>query len=479
MVQAQAIPESQLTTPERLSASFAEVARSVEKAVVSIEAKGRIPNPNETGGEPKEGEDILEFFRRQMPRRAATSVGSGFIVDPAGYIITNAHVVDESTRIKVKLGSGEEYIAEVVGSDEETDIAVLKIDAGKDLPVVKMGDSARAQVGDWVLAMGSPFGLAKTVTAGIVSQTLRETPYASAFQKFIQTDASINRGNSGGPLVNMNGEVIGVNSQIATSTGDSNGIGFALPSNEAEYVYRSIKADGHVRRGYMGAILDSVKVEYAKVYGLKEAKGAIVTEIRDPAAAAAAAGLQAGDVITEFNGIPVESAQDLIAKVAATAPKTAVSITYLREVGTELETRTAKLTLGERPNSAVKSSSGAETRKMPVDKAAVEPKPFGLTVVELNAETAKTYNAVGQKGVLVKDIDPASFIADMKAANGSDAIGEGDVIQRINRDVVTSISSFTTAAAKLKKGDPVVLHIKSFIPATRSLQLKVVQFTVQ
>src|SRR5258708_8856400 len=181
-------------TPENLSTSFAGVARAVEPAVVNIEAKGRVPEIT-TKGDPTPGasDDIMDFFRRQLPRRPQYAVGSGFIVEKSGYILTNAHVIENAARITVKLDSGEEYLAKLVGSDDETDIAVLKIDAGKDLPFAKLGNSDDSQVGDWVLAIGSPFGLARTVTAGIVSQTKRETPQSSPFQKFIQTDAAINK----------------------------------------------------------------------------------------------------------------------------------------------------------------------------------------------------------------------------------------------------------------------------------------------
>src|SRR5437762_10021258 len=254
-------------TPQSLSDSFAEVAKAVEPAVVSIDTKGKMPEVTAKGDtSPGDSGDIMDFFRRQMQRRPVYAVGSGFIVDPSGYILTNAHVIEDAARITVKLDSGEEFVAKVVGSDEETDLAILKIDAGRDLPFVKLGNSDQARVGEWVLAIGSPFGLVRTVTAGIVSQTKRETPQGSPFQKFIQTDAAINKGNSGGPLVNMNGEVIGINSQIATSTGDYNGIGFALPANEANFVYRQIASVGKVRRGYLGITLESVSEEFAKVY---------------------------------------------------------------------------------------------------------------------------------------------------------------------------------------------------------------------
>src|SRR6478672_12076102 len=279
-------------TPQTLSDSFAGVAKVVEPAVVSIDTKGKMPDITAKGeASPGDSGDIMDFFRRQMQRRPVYAVGSGFIVDKSGYILTNQHVVDDAARITVKLDSGEEYQAKVIGTDDETDLAVLKIEAGHDLPFVKLGNSDQARVGEWVLAMGSPFGLTRTVTAGIVSQTNRETPQGTAFQKFIQTDAAINKGNSGGPLVNMNGEVIGINSQIATSTGDYNGVGFALPSNEASYVFDQILKNGKVRRGYLGVGLETVKSEFAAVYGLKEAQGAIVVEFREAQGAALIAGL--------------------------------------------------------------------------------------------------------------------------------------------------------------------------------------------
>lgn len=465
------------TSPEKLSASFAEVARIVEPAVVNIDTKGKVPDVT-AKGEKENSDDILESFRRQIQQRPMRAVGSGFIVDKAGYILTNAHVIEDAARIIVRLDSGEEYTGQVVGIDTETDLAVLKIDAGKDLPFVKIGNSDRAQVGDWVLAIGSPFGLARTVTAGIVSQTNRETPYASAFQKFIQTDAAINRGNSGGPLVNMDGEVIGVNSQIATSTGDYNGIGFALPSNQALNVYNQIRQNGKVRRGYLGVSLDSVKTEYAKVYGLPEAKGAIVTDIREKQGAAAKAGLAAGDVIVEFNGQKIESAQDLITKVAATIPEQTVSVIYYRETGEKLERKSLTLKLDERPSRDLALGSN-ERKVLPVNGGREEAKPFGLTLAELTSAMAATYNFEGQKGLLVKEINPASFIADVKSSTGDDALYKGDLIQRINRVTVADLKTFNEVARNLKTGDAVVLHVLSNNRMTRAPQFKIVQFTVQ
>ena len=477
-------PSASAVTPEMLSASFAKVSRRVEAAVVNIDTKGKIPEAVTFKGEKPAAtatnpDDIMEFFRQQMPRRPSYAVGSGFIVDKTGYILTNLHVVSDASRISVKLQSGEEFIAKVVGTDDETDLAVLKIEAGRELPFIKLGNSDAAQVGDWVLAIGSPFGLEQTVTAGIVSKIRRETPYASQFQKFIQTDAAINRGNSGGPLVDMNGEVIGINSQIATSTGDYNGIGFALPSNEAANVYQQIRLNGKVKRGYLGVILDSVKTEYAKVYGLPEAKGAIITEVRDKKSAAAAAGLLAGDVILEFDNEKISSAPDLIAKVAATVPEKEVGIIFLREVGTNLERKTARVKLGERPSNSKTADDEPAPTKLPVSDTKRPLEPFGLTLIELTPALAAVYKLEGAKGLIIKNINPASFIADVKNSNGADALIEGDLIQRINRVNVTDLKGFNEAANKLKKGDAVVLQVQTYDPRSRSLQYRIVQFTIQ
>jgi serine protease Do len=463
-------------TPQSLSASFADVAKIVEPAVVNIEAKGKVSDISAKGAAtPADPDDIMDFFRRQLPRRPQYAVGSGFIVDKSGYILTNAHVIENAARITVKLDSGEEFIAKVVGSDEQTDLALLKVEAGKDLPFVKLGNSDDAQVGDWVLAIGSPFGLARTVTAGIVSQTKRATPQSTPFQRFIQTDAAINKGNSGGPLVNLKGEVIGVNSQIATSTGDSNGIGFALPSNDASSVYSQLLKDGKVHRGFLGVALESVKPEYAKVYGLSDASGAIVTEVKPVPGPAAEAGIKVGDVIVEVNGQKVANAEDLIAKVANIVPQKDVTISYLREEGAKVDRKTVSVRLIERPLQRIEDSQ----RKLPVDGSPTDQRPFGLTLVDVTPTLAETYKVEGQKGVIVKEINPASYIADVKMSNGSDAFDEGDLIQRINRQPVVDLKSFNTLVSKLKPGDAVVMEVLAYNRLSRSTQMKVVQFTVQ
>src|SRR5947207_2773634 len=343
--------------PEALSASFVEIARRVEPAVVNIDTLQSSPDVAETDNEDKAdrtpGNPLYDMLRRQ-PQRPTRGVGSGFIIDAKGYILTNQHVIDGASRITIGLQTGERFRGKVIGVDSETDLAVIKIDVGREPPVMKFGDSSSIQVGDWVLAIGSPFGLEQTVTAGIISKKERDSQTFTNFQRFLQTDAAINRGNSGGPLVNMRGEAIGVNSQIATLTGDYNGIGFALPANETKFVCDQILTGGKVKRGYLGVTLESVRGEFARVYGLPDAKGAVVADIQPDdrngqPTPAAKAGFQINDVIVEFNGQAVQDSQDLIAKIAGSPVGETVTLGFIRNVDGKLDRRTVTVTLGERP----------------------------------------------------------------------------------------------------------------------------------
>ena len=470
--------------PEALSASFAEIARRVEPAVVNIETLTAAPEAAEKDEgdkeEPETTNPLLDMFRRQN-RRPQRGVGSGFIVDSKGYILTNEHVVEGATRITVGLQSGEKYRGRVIGIDEETDVAVIKIDSAQNLPTVTLGDSNAAQVGDWVLAIGSPFGLDQTVTAGIISKKERETPYFTSFQRFLQTDAAINRGNSGGPLVNMRGEVIGINSQIATSTGYYNGIGFALPASEASFVYQQIVSQGKVKRGYLGITLDSVKDEFAKVYGLNETRGAIVMDVQQTRdgqpTPAAKAGIQSNDIIVAFNGQPVVSAQDLITKVAGSPVGQAAELGYLRDIDGKLEKRTASVVLGERPGLQVTKSAD------PVAPKDTNPKGnlphLGITLQEITQQLIAEKHLTGVRGLYVKEVDPNGLAADVRLAGGVPALGEGDVITRINRVPVTTLADFQRVLNGLKPGDPIVLNVSRYQRDGDRIVQRIVQFTYQ
>jgi serine protease Do len=474
--------------PEALSASFAEIARRVEPAVVNIETLTAAPEVAEKDNDDKDDQSannpLLDMFRRQS-RRPSRGVGSGFIVDPKGYILTNEHVIEAATRITVGLPSGEKYRGRLVGIDDETDVAVIKIDAPQDLPTVTLGDSNAAQVGDWVLAVGSPFGLDQTVTAGIISKKERETPYFTSFQRFLQTDAAINRGNSGGPLVNMRGEVIGINSQIATSTGDYNGIGFALPATEANFVYRQIVSQGKVRRGYLGITLDSVKEEFARVYGLAEAKGAIVMDVQQTKdgqlTPAAKAGIQSNDIITEFNGQSVANAQDLIQRVAGSPVGHPVTLTFLREADAKLEKHTANVVLGERPPAQILRDANDLTTPKSKDS---DPKGnglhLGITLAELTQQLVTEKHLTGLRGLYVKEVDPNGLAADVRVLpGGQQALNEGDVITRINRVPVSTLGEFQRLVNSLKPGDPIVLNVSTHQGNPDRLTQRIVQFTYQ
>lgn len=468
--------------PEALSASFAEIARRVEPAVVKINTvtAAETSDAGETEGEDEEATEdklapnekgaesnpLTELFRRQNRRPSVPrGIGSGFIVDSAGIIITNQHVVEGATRIKVHLQSGENLYGHVIGSDEETDLAVIRVETKKPLPVV--------EVGDWVLAIGSPFEFDRTVTAGIISTKERESPQSSLV-RFLQTDAAINRGNSGGPLINMRGEVIGVNSQIATSTGDYNGIGFALPSNATSFVYRQLIAGGKVRRGYLGVVLESVQSEMASVYGLPEAKGAIVTNVREKEGPAAAAGILSGDIIVEFNNQPVATSQDLIAKVAASAVGENVPVTYLRDTNMKLERRTTQIRIGERPPPLSTTLRGMtqDGRSAPKadDANAARPR-LGIKTSELTAQLVTDLRLGNVRGLLVTEVTPGSI--------GDDAGLEVNmIIKRINRTTVTTNADFRRILETLKPGDPVVISVATASGTERAYET-ILQFTFQ
>ena len=466
--------------PEALSASFVEIAQRVEPAVVNIDTTQVTDASDESEERSGRAQNPLYDMLRRQPPRPTHGVGSGFIIDPKGYILTNHHVIDGANRITIGLLSGERFRAKVIGFDKETDLAVLKIDADHDLPTMKFGDSNHAQVGDWVLAIGSPFGLEQTVTAGIISKKDRDSAQFQTFQRFLQTDAAINRGNSGGPLVNMHGEAIGVNSQIATLTGDYNGIGFALPSNEAKFVAGQILSQGKVRRGFLGVTLESVRAEFARVYRLPEAKGAVIADMQPAengqSTPAAKAGLQVNDVIVEFNGQPVQDSNDLIAKVAGTNVGQTVTLTLLRDVEGKLDRRTVSATLVERPD--LSARSGDVSPKTKPEEVKTISARLGLTLGELTQQMIEEKHLNGVKGLFVKEVDPNGLAADLPE---SVRVVTGEVITRINRVPVTTLAEFQRVLDSLKPGDPVVLNLSRYERRMERAGIvqRIVQFTYQ
>src|SRR5438309_11149394 len=446
-----------LTVPDPIPASnsFAGIVNRVEPAVVNIattqvlERKQSKKRPQQQFDQDDPMQDFFDRFfdgRQDGPPQAERSLGSGVIVDKRGYILTNNHVVEQATKIQVQLsGSTQKYTAKVIGVDEDTDLAVIKIEANKELPTAKLGNSDGVQVGDWVLAIGSPFGLQATVTAGIVSAKDREHIGGAGhqFQKFLQTDAAINPGNSGGPLVDLAGEVIGINTAIITGSRGYEGVGFALPSTTAINVYDQIIKQGRVTRGSIGvSFQEELSTNTITLKSLGAPYGVVIEGV-EPGSPAEKAGLKGGDVITSVNGQVVKTGNDLVNPIAQAPIGSKVKLTYIRD-------RAQKETTAEvGDRTRVFPNSAGRLGEQPGETA---PPEFGLHVEELTPDRGHRVGMEGQKGVLVTEVDPASFADDLNFARG-------DVISTINGEAVTSVSDYRKAVSKLKHGEDVVFKV--------------------
>jgi len=449
-----------IPSPQQLSNQFSQIAKQLEPSVVNINTESTIKaqprrrrgGPDQDGGDEQNPFD--DFFDRffggqggnQGPIRER-SLGSGVIVDAKGYIVTNRHVVEKADRIRVRIDEdppGVLHDAKLIGADQETDLAVIKIDTDKALPVAKLGNSESMQVGDWVLAVGSPFGLSETVTAGIVSAKGRNIVPNRQFQSFIQTDAAINPGNSGGPLVNMAGEVIGINTAILTDTNAYAGVGFAMPSNTVITVYNQLIGPDHrVARGSIGIEFAAQEnPAIARVYGVNS--GVTISNVI-AGTPADQAGLQVGDTIVSVDGKPVKNGDELVADIAGRKPGTKVTLGFVRngkkqEAGVIVTDR-AKLfsaRLGE-------EDEGGE----PV---APKESKLGLTVRAVTNEMADRLDIAAGKGVIVQDVKPGAFADDV-------GLARGDVILEINKHAVNSEDDFNRVAATLKSGQDVVFLV--------------------
>jgi serine protease Do len=436
--------------PISLSSAFASISKSLGPAVVNISTTQVIEKPKGGTKTPHGKNDpFQDFFDRFFDSPddgpdAERSLGSGVIVDKRGFILTNDHVIDEATKIQVTLdGDGMHYNAKVIGTDKDTDIAVIKIDADRDLPVAKLGNSDGVQVGDWVLAFGSPFGLNSTVTAGIVSAKDRAN-VGQQFQRFIQTDAAINPGNSGGPLVSMAGEVIGINTAIYTGSRGFEGVGFALPSNTAISVYNQLITTGKVVRGSIGVTFQEENSNNPVLMKELGAPYGIVIEAVEPGSPAEKAGLQAGDVITQVNGHAVHSGADLVNPIAQTPIGQSVDLQYVRNK----QAKDVTLTVADRAKLFPQSAQDDEEQP---DKAE-EPSQFGLHAEDLTPDLAHKLDMDKLSGVVVTEVDPASFAEDV-------GFTRGDVIVEVNHLPVTSMADYRTQMTKLKAGQDVLFRI--------------------
>jgi serine protease Do len=428
------------------SSLFVDLSKRVKPGVVNVSTKkvikggGRVfrqftpPSRERDPFRDFFGEEFFNRFFGETPQRdyVQRSLGSGFIIDKEGYIITNNHVIEGASEIRVRLSTDKDYDAEIIGRDSKTDLALIKIKAWNDLPVVELGDSDKVEIGEWVMAIGNPFGLSHTVTVGIVSAKGRVIG-SGPYDDFIQTDASINPGNSGGPLFNINGEVVGINTAIV-ATGQ--GIGFAIPINVAKEIIPQLKKKGKVTRGGIGVYVQKLTPELAKSFGLEKSQGALVADTIS-GGAAEAAGIRRGDVIVKFDGKEIHEMNELPRVVASTPVGKEVEVEILREG----KTLKLKLKVGE-----LKDEVPPPTE----EKARIE---MGMSVQEITPEMARQLQLKEAGGVVINQVEPGS-------AADEAGLQRGDIIREINGEPIRKLSDYQNAIAKVKKDEVVRLLVK-------------------
>jgi serine protease Do len=416
---------------------FASLAKRLGPSVVNVSTT-QIRKTTQDGpgfGDDQMGEFFERFFGAPVPRgpQRRGGQGSGFIIDRNGTILTNYHVVDGAEKIAVTLSDGKSYDAKVVGKDQKSDIAVIKIDAGQDLPAVNLGDSDRLEVGEWVMAIGNPFGLDHTVTSGIVSAKGRNIG-SGPYDNFIQTDASINPGNSGGPLINLLGEVVGINTAIFSQSGGNIGIGFAIPANSVKELLPQLRDKGKVVRGFIGASVQKVSPEIADSLGLKQARGALVADVVK-GGPAERGGLKHGDVIVEFDRKEIKDSSDLPIQVARVAPGMSVQIKVLRD-GKEM---TLPLTVGEMKESEIVAS--------------IQEGDLGLTVQPVTPQLAENLGLERAEGLVITAVKRGSPAEEA-------GLRSGDVISEINRQPIKNLADYNRELTRSEKAKSVLLLVR-------------------
>src|SRR5881296_140493 len=420
-----------------LEDAFAAVADRVTPAVVHVSTvpkKAATGAPEEAPERFKEffGEEFYERYFRRRPREDARATGSGVLVDPKGYILTNNHVIENAQEIIVRLSDQRKFPARLVGRDPKTDLAVLKVDAPGPLPVAELGDSSQLRVGQWAIAIGNPFGLDRTVTVGIVSATARTRVGVTQYDNFIQTDASINPGNSGGPLLNIDGKVIGINTAIVAA---GQGIGFSIPINQARDVMQQLIARGRVVRGWLGIVIQDLTDQLAGSFGVKEGAGVLVAEVMK-GSPADTAGLKAGDVVVDLSGTPIKEVPDLQRRIASIRPGQTMKLTVIRD---------------KKPVSVT-----VKIGEMPADETAAAEAPeadeWGLSVEALTGDAALRLDLGVTRGLLVTDVQPGS--AAEKAG-----LKRGDVILELGRKPIDDPANLYRALGALKPGESVLIYV--------------------
>ncbi|MCI0498652.1 MAG: DegQ family serine endoprotease [Planctomycetales bacterium] len=433
-----------IETLRRTGKAFSAVAKKTTPAVVAVQVRAKISTlpPGLGYGSPFDSDFFERFFGQRIPRtpqqpreRWREGQASGFIISPDGYVLTNNHVIDGADEIAVLLDDGRKFEkVKLVGSDDKTDVALLKIEDVDGLPSVALGDSDALEIGEWVIAIGNPFGLTETLTVGVVSG-LRRNLGGEGFQDFIQTDAAINPGNSGGPLLNLNGEVVGINAAIVTGDGGYMGVGLAVPINMAKAIKEQLIATGKVQRGYLGISMQDISADMADFFKLKDSKGALVTDVSEDSAAEKA-GLLKDDVIIQIGNKKINDLQDVRNIIGFTAPNTTVEITILRN-GKE---KKVTVTVGSQEESELASTSDVGRK-------------LGLTVLTIDKEVAGEYNIAAGKGVVVSEVeaDSAAHYAGLQ---------QGMVILEVNRTAVNTVGEFNAAITESETSRKVLLLVK-------------------
>lgn len=444
--------EEDIALVNRTSKIFVNIVEKAKPAVVHIqtEKSSKQLSTERPIEELFENPMFEQFFgpyfkQFKMPRnRIQKGQGSGFIISRDGLILTNNHVVDHADSITVTLADKRVFDAKIVGTDPQTDVALLKIDDPADLPVLPLGDSSKLLPGEWVIAIGNPFGLSQTVTAGVVSATGRDSIGINEYENFIQTDAAINPGNSGGPLLNGRGEAIGINTALFSRTGGYMGIGFAIPINMAKSIEKQLQEHGKVTRGWLGVMIQDLTPDLATSFGLKKAEGILISEVQDDSPAARA-GIRAGDVVTHLNSVPLDDVSALRNQVAMLQPYNNAKLTLLRD-GKEM---VVTVTIGAKPGGDYRDSRGFYT---PGQDVIIE--KYGLTLQKIPEKNSKDY--LSEKGVLISAITPGS-----PAERAGLKVGQ--LVESINRFEIRNLRDLDKILPNIRRSDKLLLHVRDGI----------------
>ena len=437
---------------DKSSKAFVNVVKKAKPAVVHIKVEKTSKSGYQSGQIPDEMLNHPFFeqffgpqFRQRQPRQqefTQRGQGSGFIISEKGHILTNNHVVEDADVVKVILSDNREFVAKIIGTDPQTDVALLKIDDPSNLPVLPLGDSSALEVGEWVIAIGNPFGLSQTVTVGVVSATGRSSVGINEYENFIQTDAAINPGNSGGPLINARGEAVGINTALFSRTGGYMGIGFAIPVNMAKSIEDQLQKQGKVTRGWLGVQIQNINKDLAESFGLKKAEGILVSEVQKDSPASSA-GLQRDDIILRLNGEALEDVSDLRNRVALLPPDSKATLDILRD-GRE---KKVQVTIGEQPSNFSTAAAGKVLKEKEIlDK-------YGLTLQELTPELAEKFEYKSKSGLIISDVQPGSS-ADFAG------LKPGYLVEEIDKMKVQSLDDLKKALGKVGKSGKILLRVR-------------------